>query len=163
MARKSKFRNEKGGPFEVKDLKDGALCLVALLACPFIASAKDELYTNHIKFDLHIERVRSVGPETRVGFGKSLPLYAVDASSTTTQYVLYCVRAAPKEGATYSAQEDYVSSNYSALRLWPAEKRSLGIKGSGRLYRVIGMDNVLPGDSHPDVACDVYSEREISH
>jgi hypothetical protein len=113
---------------------------------------------------LRIDSVRSIAPEERVGFSKSLSVYAVSASSPTASYILYCTKNAPEAGQSYTALDEYVSGDYSWLHLWPVERKSLQqIKGAeskkkGRLYRVIILQNVLP-EPHPDLACDIYSEK----
>ena len=119
--------------------------------------------------DLHITEVRSIAPEKKVGFSRSLELYAVDAYSTVsiggwssgpqTIYVLYCVKAAPEVGKSYISRDENIDSNYSFLHLWPVEKTTIGLNESGRLFRVVTMQDVSTG-KFPDLACDVYSAKD---
>jgi hypothetical protein len=119
--------------------------------------------------DLHIIEVRSIAPEKRVGFSRSLEVYAVDAYSTVsigswssapqTVYVLYCVKGAPEVGKTYVSHDENIESNYSFLHLWPVEKTTIGLNESGRLFRVVTMRDAFAGKI-PDLACDVYSAKD---
>jgi len=118
--------------------------------------------------DLHITEVRSIAPEKKVGFSRSLEVYAVEAYSTVsiggwssspqTIYVLYCVKAAPEVGKSYVSRDENIESNYSFLHLWPVEKTTIGLNESGRLFRVVTMRDVSTG-KFPDLACDVYSAK----
>lgn len=108
-------------------------------------------------FELKISAVRSISPERRVGFSKSLPTYAVDATTEGRSFVLYCVKNAPEVGRSYVAVDRPVPSNYSWLHLWPVD--SAAGKKKKRLYRVVIIRDAIPGE-HPDVACDVYSETK---
>jgi hypothetical protein len=137
-------------------LKAFALVLIFCMS----AGAESAVYTTHTKVQATVSSVRSIDPESRVGFGKSLPLYAVDLLTADTRYVAYCTTFAPKEGDAYTAEVEYVSGNFSALRLWPAEKKSIGLSGRGRLYKVITFENAFPASNRPNVACDVYSEAK---
>jgi len=86
--------------------------------------------------DLHVTEAHSIAPEKKIGFSKSLEVYAVDAYSTVsvggwssspqTIYVLYCVKAAPEVGKIYVAHDENIDSNYSFLHLWPVEKKQSG-------------------------------------
>ena len=137
-----------------------------------------ELYM-HAPFDLHITNVRSIAPEKRMGFSKTLQVYSVTAyrnvfsnapvpagqliPEIAMSYVLYCVKTAPETGRTYKARDAYVGSGLSFLHLWPVEKKDVelppGTKNKkGRLYRVIIIQDIVSG-SKPDVACDIYSEQ----
>jgi hypothetical protein len=121
------------------------------------------------RVDLHITEARSVAPEKKIGFSKSLEVYAVDAYSTVsiggwssspqTIYVLYCVKAAPEVGKTYVSRDENIDSNYSFLHLWPVEKTTIGLNESGRLYRVVTMRDVSTG-KFPALACDVYTAKD---
>jgi hypothetical protein len=110
---------------------------------------------------LQIKSVRSISAEKRVGFSKSLEVYAVDASGPLNTYVLYCVKMVPEAGQTYTSLDAYVVSGLSSLHLWPVERSTLelppGSSKKGRLYRVIIIQNIAPGQ-HPDLACDIHSE-----
>ncbi len=112
-------------------------------------------------FALSVTSVRSLSHDERVGFSKALELYAVTAHGPKMSYVLYCTKVAPKAGQDYPALDEYVGANYSWLHLWPVEKKTLelppGSKKSGRMYRVIIIQNVMP-EPKPDTACDIYSE-----
>lgn len=149
------------------------MILIALCTSPaFAKSKKDQigLYPNGTPMTLHVTQVRSISPETRVGFSKSWETYAVDAYSTVSigswisgpqmGYVLYCVNKAPAVGKSYAAQDVYIAHDYSFLHLWPVEKRSIGLKEKGRLYRVVRINNVNPAP-YPDLACDVYSAKDL--
>jgi hypothetical protein len=57
------------------------LALLLLSATAFAEKPEILLYDG--PFDLQVTQVRSISPETRVGFGKSLPLFAVHAKNTT--------------------------------------------------------------------------------
>ena len=119
--------------------------------------------------DLHVTEAHSIAPEKKIGFSKSLEVYAVDAYSTVsvggwssspqTIYVLYCVKAAPEVGKIYVAHDENIDSNYSFLHLWPVEKKTIGLNENGRLYRVVTMRDVSAG-KFPDLACDVYSAKD---
>jgi hypothetical protein len=148
--------------------------LVALIAIcgAFVTSAtgKTFIYHNGAPMQLHVTGVRSIAPERRLGFSKSLEVFAVDAYSTVSvgswvsppqrKYVLYCVKIAPEAGSVYDSQDEYIDANYSFLHLWPVDKESLGLKERGRLYRVVSINNVSAGP-HPDLACDVYSAKDL--
>ena len=121
-----------------------------------------DLFRRGAPFDLQITGVRSIAPEKRLGFGKSTELYAVTADAHKMSYVLYCAKAAPESGKTYTGLDEYVSSDLSFLHLWPVEKSTLdlptGASKKGRLYRVIVIQNVAPGPQS-DLSCDIYSEK----
>jgi hypothetical protein len=123
-----------------------------------------DLFRRAGPFDLHISSVRSLGPEERVGFGKSLELYAVTGYGQQMSYVLYCTKAAPEAGRVYAALDEYVVSDLSPLHLWPVERSTIdlppGAKKTGRLYRVIIIQNIASG-SRPDLACDIHSELAL--
>ena len=137
------------------------------VSCVFPATILigQDLYRRSGPVDLQIKKVRSVAAEKRMGFSKSLEVYAVSANSPQMQYVLYCTKSAPQTGKVYSALDEYVSSNLSFLHLWPVERSTLdlpeGQKKGGRLYRVIIIQNVSDS-KHPDLACDIYSEQANS-
>lgn len=119
-------------------------------------------------FVLHVTSVRSISPEKRLGFTKSLGVYAIDAYSSVkigdwesgafTAYTLYCVNAFPSVGSLYTSTDENVGNDYSFFHLWPVEKRSIGLNEGGRMYRVIHMQDVISG-KYPDLSCDVYSAQ----
>jgi hypothetical protein len=123
-----------------------------------------DLFRRAAPFDLHITDVRSLGPEKRVGFSKSLELYAVTGYGQQMSYVLYCTKAAPNPGRAYTALDEYVVSDLSPLHLWPVERSTIdlpqGAKKKGRLYRVIIIQNIASGP-RPDLACDIHSEQAL--
>jgi len=129
------------------------LCSCILLAQDFIQRGSN--------ITLHVARVRSLEHDRRVGFSKALEVYAVDASSSKMSYVLYCVKIAPQAGQNYNSLDAYVSSSYSALHLWPIEKKDIdlpaGSKKRGRMFRVIIFQNINTS-TKPDLPCDIYSE-----
>lgn len=135
-----------------------------ILAIMFYASwaMTQDAIKNGDAFTLHVTDVRSIAPEGHVGFSKTLGVYAVTASGPRTSFVLYCTKAAPQAGQEYTALDEYVSTNYSWLHLWPVERNSIeqSKKKKGRLYRVIIIQNMLP-EPKPDVACDIHSETGI--
>ncbi len=136
--------------------------LLAVILCGVWALAQDAI-RNGDPFTLHVVKVRSVAPEERVGFSKSLETYAVAAYGPRMSYVLYCTKAAPQAGRDYTALDELVSANYSWLHLWPVERDTIEQskkKKKGRLYRVIVIQNVLP-EPKPDLACDIHSETAI--
>lgn len=144
----------------------GLTALIVLAAATIwvgIMHAQD-LFRRAGPFDLHITSVRSLGPEERVGFGKSLELYAVTGSGQQMSYVLYCTKAAPEAGRTYTALDEYVVSDLSPLHLWPVERSTVdlppGAKKTGRLYRVIIIQDIASGP-RPDLACDIHSEQAL--
>src|ERR1039458_1871421 len=135
--------------------------LLAILSCTTWALAQDAIRKGD-PFTLHITNVHSVAPESRVGFSKSLEVYAVSAYGPKMSYVLYCTKAAPQAGQTYTALDEYVSADFSWLHLWPVERNTIEPppgtkKKKGRLYRVIIIQNMQP-EPRPDVACDIHSE-----
>jgi hypothetical protein len=138
--------------------------LLAVLSCASLALAQDAIKIGD-PFTLHITNVRSVAPESRVGFSKSLEVYAVSAYGPKMSYVLYCTKAAPQAGQTYTALDEYVSADFSWLHLWPVEKNTIEAppgtkKRKGRPYRVIIIQDMQPGP-RPDAACDIHSENAL--
>jgi hypothetical protein len=135
--------------------------ILAVLLLTSVALAKSEYHPYDGPFDLVVTEVRSIAPETRSGFGKSLPLFAVNAYSPRLSYVLYCTQTGPEAGRTYKGAEVFVSGNYSFLHLWPTKRESLpdGVeRGSEKtLYRVVVINDVRAGVK-PDLACDIHSE-----
>lgn len=152
--------------YTVEAMKALVLSLLLVAATPSFAGS---LFYNGAPISLHVTGIRSISPEQRIGFGKSDELYAVDAYSTVsvgdwvsgpqTSFVLYCLKAAPEAGRTYTARDEYISAQYTDLRLWPIEKSTIGA-GRGRLYRIVQIRNVFPG-KHPDLGCDVYSAKDL--
>ena len=139
-----------------------ALVIAVVFAVIAMPSTAQEAIRNGDPFTLSITDVRSISPEKRVGFSKTLEVYAVTAYGPNMSYVLYCAKAGPHAGQTYTALDEYVSADYSWLHLWPVEKKNLNLlsdksKKKGRLYRVIIIQNMLP-QPNPDLACDIYSE-----
>ena len=134
-----------------------------LLGC---LSAAAEFHSRSDPFTLQVTAVRSLDHDSRVGFSKALELYAVNAYGPRMSYVLYCSKAAPEVGRSYTAIDAYVSADYSWLHLWPVEKQSLPPsiltygKKKGRLFRVIAIQNVR-SDPRSDLACDIYSEKAL--
>lgn len=134
------------------------------------AFANPNIYYKTTPITLHITNVRSIAPERRIGFSRTDEVFAVDAYSTVTvgswvsgpqtEYVLYCVKAAPESGKAYGSRDEYIDGNYSTLKLWPVEKSFIGAGNHGRLYRVVQIHDVLDG-KHPDLLCDVYSAKDL--
>ena len=124
-----------------------------------------EAIRNGEPFPLRVTNVRSLEPEGRVGFSKNWLLYAVNGYGPHMSYILYCTNAAPQAGQTYTALDEYVSSDLSWLHLWPVEKKNIQLppgtkKKKGRLYRVVIIQN-MASEPKPDVACDLHSETAI--
>jgi len=146
---------------DVNPIKGLVTILVMVLAICAGTAWAQKAVRNGEPFTLQVTTVRSLAPESHVGFSKSLEVYAVTAHSPQMSYVLYCTKAAPQTGQTYTALDEYVSADFSWLHLWPIEKNTLdaplGKKKKGRLYRVIIIQNMMP-EPKPDVACDIYSE-----
>jgi|WetSurMetagenome_2_1015567.scaffolds.fasta_scaffold656984_2 hypothetical protein len=136
---------------------------VSATICALAAQAQD-LFSRNPPFGLHITDVRSIAPERHVGFSKTLELYSVTAYGQGMSYVLYCTKVAPESGKVYTALDDYVVSDLSALRLWPVERSTInlpaGASKKGRLYRVIIIEDIAAGN-RPDLACDIYSEKAV--
>lgn len=120
-----------------------------------------EAIRNGEPINVHIANVRIVAPEEHVGFSKSWEVYRVAADAPKMSYILYCTKAAPQVGRSYTALDENVSANFSWLHLWPVDRKTLESqpekKKKGRLYRVIIIQNMLP-EPHPDLACDIFSE-----
>jgi hypothetical protein len=120
-----------------------------------------EAIRNGEPFTVNVTSVRSVAPEEHVGFSKSWEVYRVAADGPKMSYILYCTKAAPHVGQSYTALDEYVSADFSWLHLSPVDRKTLESqsekKKKGRLYRVIIIQNMLP-EPHPDSACDIYSE-----
>src|ERR1039458_1426018 len=137
--------------------------LAAVMMSYVVKAPGQDAIRNGEPFTLHVSNVRSVAPESRVGFSKSLEVYAVSAYGPKMSYVLYCTKAAPQTGQAYTALDEYVSADFSWLHLWPVERKTIELppteakKKKGRLYRVIIIQNMLP-EPHPDAACDIRSE-----
>jgi len=140
--------------------------LLAALACSTMETRAQEAIRNGEPFNLQVTNVRSVAPESRIGFSKSWEVYAVSAHGPSLTYILYCTKGAPEAGRGYTALDEYVSADLSWLHLWPVERMTLAPiprtakKKKGRLYRVIIIQNMLP-EPHPDLACDIHSETAI--
>lgn len=97
------------------------ICFVSAVVLPLRAQTQDAI-RNGEPFSMRVISVRSIAQEGHVGFSKSLEVYAVSANGPTKSYVLYCTKAAPQSGQTYTALDEYVSGNYSWLHLWPVER-----------------------------------------
>lgn len=134
--------------------------LLSVIALAASTQAQDAIRVGE-PFTVHITNVRSVAPEEHVGFSKTWETYRVAANGPGVSYILYCTKAAPHVGDSYTAMDEYVSADFSWLHLWPVDRKTLGPqsgkKKKGRLYRVITIRNMLP-EPHPDSACDIYSE-----
>jgi hypothetical protein len=138
-----------------------ALCWIALAGV--WATAQDAI-RNGDPLRVTVNSVRSISPEERVGFSKSWATYRVDASSADQAFTVYCVNRSPLSGKTYNTLDEYVSKEYSALRLWPVERSTLGSVAmrkakKGRLYRVLIFQGLDDGP-HPDLACDMYKDQK---
>jgi hypothetical protein len=150
-------------------MKTFKFCAVVLLcALSAVASKKpkasNDIFHSGDPFNLKILEVRSLGADQKVGFSHVPHVYAVEAENGTTHYTLYCVNYSPEPGKTYQASEDFVSSDFSFLKLWPVDRNdaSLGLPSKGpRLFRVVTFFNALTG-KQPRLACDIYKEKPTS-
>jgi hypothetical protein len=138
------------------------LCILTSMVLSAALATTQEALRNGDPFTLTVTNVRSIAPESRVGFSKTSEVYAVTAYGSQMSYVLYCAKAAPQTGQAYTALDEYVSADLSWLHLWPVEKKAIDslpstTKKMGRLYRVLIIQNMVPGPK-PDVACDIHSE-----
>jgi hypothetical protein len=113
--------------------------------------------------------VRSIAPDQKIGFGgHSLPLYAVDMSTTDTIYHLYCVNFAPDAGHSYRIEEGYATDGIAPLKLWPLDRGLLvlptGVSNKGkRLYRIVVINDAI--EIHPDrpnFPCDIHAKTPRS-
>lgn len=147
---------------QVKPVTRITTFMVLVSATIWTGVQAQDLFRRGGPFDLHITDVRSIAPEKRVGLSRSLELYSVTAYGPQMSYILYCTKAAPESGKVYTALDEYVASDLSFLHLWPVERSTIdlpsGAKKNGRLYRVIIIQNIAPGQK-PDLACDIYSEH----
>jgi hypothetical protein len=83
---------------DVNPTKGSAIVLVIVLAILAGMARAQEAVRNGEPFTLHVTNVRSLAPESHVGFNKSLEVYAVTAYGPQMSYVLYCTKAAPQTG-----------------------------------------------------------------
>jgi hypothetical protein len=148
------------------------LMFVPLADCVLAQDAKSDAKTckevdrmpwSSEDFQLTITEVRSlVSGHARVGLNKLPSLYSVFAFNETTNYLLYCEKAAPDAGRVYGAFAAYVDADHSPLQLWPEERANLNIpKGcntKGRVYKVVLLNDVASGKYH-NLVCDVKEEH----